>query len=318
MLSPHRNLMLLAFFAFCSALASAQEAAPAAPTAVLATQGGVSITFADVDAFASRIPEDKRSGFFNSPARIEGVIINLLTQKQLAAEARKLGLDHDPEVTGEATPPTDEILARVRMERFKAAINVPDLTELAREKYQANKEAYVTPGKLTVKYVLISTTSRSADEAKAIADTVEKEAVAHPDQFDALIEKYSDDPNKATGHGILEQVGEPGKYVPEFVKAAKALTKAGEISPVVSTSNGLHVIQLVEHLADEQGSFDSVKGAIIEQLNTDFVNKAVKEHADDLRNQPMNADPALVASLRDRYGKVAPIPAAESKPTPLK
>lgn len=308
--SIQRTLILLSVFILAAATvdAAAQGAPTPPPTAVIASQGGVSVTLADVDAFAARMPEGTRPGFFNSPTRIEGVITNLLVQKQLAVEARKAGIQLEPDAAGAATPVTDEALANARMQHFRADLKIPDLDELAQERYVGHKEDYVAPGKLTVKHVLISTTSRSEAEARAIAETVEKEARAHPDQFDALIAKYSDDPAKSTSHGVLEQVGEKGRYVATFVKAAKALVRPGDISPVVRTPLGLHVIELVERMPDQQRSFDAVKTEILARLKSEFVEKAVKEHTDALRNLPMNADRALVASLRTRYGTVPAIP----------
>ncbi len=50
---------------------------------VVASQGGVDVTLADVDAFMARIPERDRAGFLNSPKRIESMLGNLLVQKQL-------------------------------------------------------------------------------------------------------------------------------------------------------------------------------------------------------------------------------------------
>ena len=296
-------------------VAAQPTAPPAAGSSVVASQGGATVTLADIDAFAQRIPVDKRPGFFNSPTRIEGVITNLLLQKQLAAEARKAGIKPDPKPQGaEGADVSDEAaLAKARMERFRADLKIPDLGELAQEEYVAHKEDYVVPGKLTVRHVLISTRSRSEADARTLADTVEQEAKAHPDRFDALIEKYSDDPAKATSHGVLEQVGEKGKYVAAFVRAAKALAKPGDISPVVGTPFALHVIQLVERTPDRQQSFDEVKDDILKRLASRLVDKAVREHADALRNLPMNADPALVASLRTRYGAVAPVPGEQPK-----
>ena len=315
MLTIQSKLMLCASIALAAAIVpvAAQET-PAKSPDVVATQGGVSVTLEDVDAFAARMPVGQRPGFFNSPTRIQGVVANLLVQKQLAAEARKAGLDRDPQVQRQLAIAADEALGNARMQHYRSEVKVPDFNELAREEYQAHKENYQTPGKLTVKQVLVSTKSRSEAEAKTIADTVEKEARAHPDQFDALIEKYSDDPTKATNHGVMEQVGEKGKYVPAFTKAAKALAKPGEISPIVSTPFGLHVLQLVERTPDHMASFDEVKAGIIDKLSDAYVEKAVKGHVDELRNQPMDANPDTVASLRTRYGKVQAIPGTATTP----
>lgn len=314
---PIQSKLIILSSLICAAVAGsavAQTTPPAAPAAVVATQGSVSVTLEDLDAFAARMPIGQRAGFFNSPTRIEGVITNLLVQKQLANEARKAGLDRDPEVARQVALATDDTLGNARLQRFRADVKVPDFSELAQEEYLAHKENYATAGKLTVKHVLIATKSRSAAEAKTIADTVAKEAKAYPDQFDALIEKYSDDSSKAANHGLMEQVGEKGKYAAEFTKAAKALGKPGDISPVVSTAYGFHVLRLVERTPDHQRSFDEVRLEIVARLGSEYVDKAVKNHTDELRNQPMDANADVVASLRTRYGKSPTIPSDISTP----
>src|SRR5258708_4929285 len=63
------------------------------PPGVIATQGGAQVSLQDIDAYAQKIPEKDRAGFFDSPKRIQGVIMNLLVQRQLAAEARAARLD---------------------------------------------------------------------------------------------------------------------------------------------------------------------------------------------------------------------------------
>lgn len=271
------------------------------PSTIVAKQGDAVVTLADVDAFAQGIPKQQRAGFFDNPTRLESLISTLLLQKQLAAEARKLGLENDPLVKLQIDLAVDEALSKARMQRFKSDLKVPDLAELTKEQYIGHKEKYVTPGTLTVKHVLISTKSHSEQEAKTIADTVEKEAKAHPDQFDALVNHYSDDPGKAENHGLITQAG-GSDYAPAFAHASRGLKKPGEISPTIQTSFGFHVIKLVERVDPRQRSFDEARPEIIAQLDSEYVDKQVKAHADAFRNLPMDANADLVASLRTRYG----------------
>jgi len=166
---------------------------------------------------------------------------------------------------------------------------------------------------LNVKHVLISTKERGEDEAKAIADTVEKEAKAHPDQFDALVEKYSEDPSKTANKGLMTDAGS-NRYMPAFSDAAKALKKPGDISPIVKTKYGFHIIKLVERTAEHQQTFADVREQVVEQLRAEFIEKALKNFTDTLRNLPVDANPELVASLRTRYGSApaSPEPSVES------
>jgi peptidyl-prolyl cis-trans isomerase C len=287
------------------------------PTTVVASQGSATVTLADIDAFAQRIPEKDRAAYFSNPKRIEMTIFQLLLTKQLAAEARKEGLENDPSVKQEVSLATDEALSRARMSSFRSELKVPDMTALAREHYIGNKEKYVEPGKFDVKQVLITTKKHTDAEAKALAETVESEAKAHPDQFDALIEKYSEDPAKGSTGGVIHQAG-TNKYAPQFSAAAQALKKPGEISPVTKTNYGYHILQLVERTPNRQKTFAEAREDIVKQLTDDYIQKSVKDKTDTLRNQPLNADADVVASLRTRYGAVPVVtePQAEIGTTP--
>jgi peptidyl-prolyl cis-trans isomerase C len=301
----------------CASVIAAEAPPPAdnlPADTVVVKQGTAVITLSDIDAFAQRIEEKQRPGFFDSPKRLESLISNLLTQRQLAEEAAKAGLDKDPSVQAQVRLATDDILGKMRLQRIRADVKLPDFTKLAREDYLGHKEKYVKPGELEVKHILIGTEKHTDDEAKALAEKVRKEAAAHPDQFDALIEQYSEDPSKAQNHGLMTDAG--GKrYAAAFSSASSALKVPGEISPVVKTKFGYHVIELVKRTSDEPLKFEAVREQIVEQLRSSYVDNAVKQHLDELRNKHMDANADAVASLRNRYG-TAPTPAQADSQAP--
>lgn len=281
-----------------------------APSTVVVKQGDTVVTLADVDAFAQGMPPKDRRGFFDNPNRLESLLTNLLLQKQLAAEARAIGIDKDASIKPQLDLAVETELAKIRMQKFRADLKIPDLDELAKEDFIAHKEKYQLPASVTVKHVLISTKDRSEDDARALAEKVAGEAKANPAGFDALVDKYSDDPGKAGNHGVIADAAS-GKYAPEFAQAAGALKKPGEISPVVKTSFGFHVIDLISREAARVRSFDDVKPEIVARLRGEYAEKQVKDHTDKLRNQPIDANQDLVASLRGRYANAdAAAPAA--------
>ncbi len=279
------------------------------PSTNVASRGGVTVTLEDVDAFAAKIPPEKRAGFFASPTRIEKAIDNLLMTKQLAAEARAAGLDKDPLIARQAELAADEVLALARRQQFDRDIKVPDLSQLAREEFLAHKDKYIQRGQAVVEHILINTTSRSDAEAQALARTVEQKARAEPGSFEALVEQYSDDPSKVSNHGKLEDAANPKVYDADLVAGVVKLRQAGEISPVVKTTFGYHIIKLLSRSSDVVPTFEQAKPQIIKDLSTAYTDKASRAHSSELAEQPLDLNADLVRSLQTRYapgGAAAP------------
>lgn len=270
--------------------------------AIVVTQGEAAISVREVDAFAQRIPEDKRGPVFNDPHRIEDILNGLLSQQQLAAEARSLGLDQEPLIKAQMKLAAVEVLAQARLETLRAKIEttVPDVSQLAHERYIANPDQYAVPASVDVKHILIGTKDRSETEAKTIAEKLYAELMQDPSTFAAKIEKFSDDPSKSSNHGLITGATTT-RVVAEFRQAAEALADIGDISPPVKTTFGYHILKLVERTPAHQRSFEEVREEMIKELENEYVAKQVQVHLAGLRGQPMDANPELVASLRLRY-----------------
>lgn len=295
----------------CMPLTVSAQSDPVAaklPPGIVASQGGVVVSIQDIDAYAQKIPEEDRAAFFDNPKRIESVIMNMLLGRQLAADARAAKIDQDPLVKTEIKLAIDDVLVREDLRNFRKNLKVPNFEQLAKEYYLGHESEFVLPGRVNVKHVLVSTKDRSDEAAKELIAKVEIEARAHPEKFDDLVDKYSDDPTKTINHGMIPDAGSKKMSGP-FAKAAEHLKKPGDISPIVKTNFGYHVLKLVEHDPATQQTFDDVRNSLIQKLRTDWVENQVAEHTGSLRGKPLNADPALVASLRTRYkthGEVMP------------
>ena len=84
---------------------------------------------------------------------------------------------------------------------------------------------------------------RTRDQAYAVAQDVLRRAKAGED-FARLTVEFSDEPNAGQRGGSLGRFGH-GQMVKAFEDAAFAL-KPGELSPIVETGFGFHVIQRTE------------------------------------------------------------------------
>jgi hypothetical protein len=79
------------------------------------------------------------------------------------------------------------------------------------------------------------------------------------ESFEALAGEYSDEPGAAERGGLLEP-GREGSWVPEFWRAASSLEE-GQISPVVETEYGFHVIRLEDR---RRIPFEEVRDEVLE------------------------------------------------------
>ena len=93
--------------------------------------------------------------------------------------------------------------------------------------------------------IVIEPTIAEAERDRVRGELAElRERILKGDNFSMLARLYSQDPGSATKGGELGFFGS-GRMVAEFEAAAFAL-KPGEVSPIVETEYGFHIIQLIE------------------------------------------------------------------------
>ncbi len=292
--------------AFVLSVASASDA-----DVQIVNQGGVSVTMADVAAYLQHMPEDRWAGFLSASKRVDQMIIGILRSKQLAKQAVELKIDQDPDVKAEIAFTTMEVLSRRRVTAFEKSVVIPSMDVAAKEQYQVHQSDYAVPAMVEVQHVLIATKSRSETEAKALAEKVQAEALANPSHFDALVKQYSDDPSKDTNNGHIEGATSD-KVVPEFAQAARKLTQKDQISPVVRTSFGYHVLKFVRSEPAKQRTFAEVKNQIVDKLKQNYVAEQRQAFMRKLDEAQPTVNPELAKLLQDRFVPAGTVMPAEA------
>lgn len=117
---------------------------------------------------------------------------------------------------------------------------------------------------------------------KPEADEALAKALAGED-FDKLVETYGKDPGmqsspqKETGYLMHEK----SSYAPEFLAASFALQNVGDISPLVATEFGYHIIKLVEKVRSGDVSIDEIKDAILEEVKSSKQSELWSQRQDE-------------------------------------
>ena len=117
--------------------------------------------------------------------------------------------------------------------------------------YNDNIEQYSTPEQVRASHILLKTEGKDEAAVKAKAEDVLKQAKSGAD-FAELAKKNSEDEASAKNGGDLDFFGR-GRMVPEFDTVAFAL-QPGQISDLVKTQYGYHIIKLIEKKAGDDAA----------------------------------------------------------------
>ena len=151
--------------------------------------------------------------------------------------------------------------------------------------YQANLDRYRHGELVGARHILVQVPKEATEEQKKQArekiESLLKEAQAGKD-FSELAKNNSDCPSKTRG-GDLGYFGK-GRMVPAFETAALAL-KEGEISPVVETSFGFHLIQVYGKKPPGVTPLTEVRRQVEAQVKNEKFQKTVNEYVLDLRRK---------------------------------
>jgi peptidyl-prolyl cis-trans isomerase SurA len=129
-------------------------------------------------------------------------------------------------------------------------------------------------GEIHVAHIMVRTPKDSPDSVLAAADAKIREVEAELKKgmpWDTAVYRYSEDKGSVKRGGEIPWFG-TGRMVPEFEKAAYALKNDGDVTGIVKTSYGYHIIKRLERRGIP--SFDEKKGELKQMLNRDSRNEA--------------------------------------------
>ena len=144
--------------------------------------------------------------------------------------------------------------------------------------YDKNPDKFKRGETFKASHILIGVDAKATDDdkkkAREKAEKLHKELLGGAD-FATLAKENSTCPSSQQG-GDLGFFGK-GQMVPAFEKATIAL-KTGEISPVVETQFGYHIIKLIDKKPAQTTDFKDVKTKIGEFLKGQKVNEAIQKY----------------------------------------
>ena len=183
--------------------------------------------------------------------------------------------------------------------KLEQSMVVPD-AEL-RAAYNASMDSFRMPDRVKAQHILIKTQGKSDAEKKAAlakAEDILKQLKAGAD-FTQLAQKNSEDSSNAPKGGDLGWFVR-GAMVAEFDKAAFAM-KPGELSGIVTTEFGYHIIKVTEKESARVKPFDEVKDDLAAELKKQRIAEQMQKTADGVHDALAKA-PGSAAEIAKRFG----------------
>ena len=183
------------------------------------------------------------------------------------------------------------------IETLKKGITVSEAD--LRKYYEENAARYTTPEERRASHILVKADkdAPAADraKAKAKADALLAELKANPAAFADLAKKNSDDPGSAERGGDLDFFAR-GAMVKPFEDTAFGLQK-GQLSPVVETDFGFHIIKVTDVRGGEKRSFEAARAEMEDEVRRQLAQRRFSEVAADFTNmvyeQPDSLKPVV-------------------------
>lgn len=152
--------------------------------------------------------------------------------------------------------------------------------------YEENQSEFSTPELRKAAHILIAVDANASDiekqAAKAKAEQILLEVKQSPSRFSQLAQKYSQDPGSAANGGDLGMFGR-GMMVKPFDEAVFKLM-VGELSGLVQSDFGFHIIKLLAVKGGKAQGLNEVKSTIAQKLKAQKANDKYAELAEKFSN----------------------------------
>jgi peptidyl-prolyl cis-trans isomerase D len=170
------------------------------------------------------------------------------------------------------------------VDALKKSVAVPE--DDLKKYYTENQSRYSVPEERRARHILVKADKNApADvkaKARAKAESLLAELKKNPAAFAELAKKNSDDPGSAERGGDLDFFGR-GAMTGPFDEAVFSM-KPGQLSGIVETDYGYHIIEVTAARGGEKKTYEQVRAEIEDEVRKQLAQKKFSEVAVDFTN----------------------------------
>ena len=238
---------------------------------VLVTIDNDKMTLQEFNKELDRIPVNMKMLVATQSGK-KSYLDKLIVKRLLLREAGKDKMDTDKEFQQRLADIKDQLLIESLLKK-KITADAKISDEELKKYYETNKDNFKREREIKTRHILLKT----EEEAKQIQGRLLK-----GEDFVELAKKYSIEPNAGVSGGEIGFLPK-GSLVPEYEEAAFKLNKVGQISGIVKTQFGYHIIRLEGAKPPAYVPFDEVKDFIKQNILQEKQSGLLEKYIDELK-----------------------------------
>lgn len=245
---------------------------------ILLSAGDIVVNSQDLQQELLLLPEPERTRTLATPAQLKQLLRQIYQGKRIVAEAERLGLDQTPEGQARLAAARRQALSEALREYVRERIAPPDFTALAREHYIVRRDEFQLPERFKAAHILKKVGCDCEREEKRRQIEQLRTRLQAGEDFATLAKAESDDTRSAAKGGDLGDWVKRDQLVAPFAEALAKLNP-GQLSDVVETQFGFHLIKLQDHQPARLQSFEEVQTSIEQGLRQTYTQEQLQKQA---------------------------------------
>lgn len=245
---------------------------------ILLSAGNVVVTEYDLRQELLLLPEIERTRALATPDKLKELLRLIYQGKRIIAEAERLGLDQIPLNQARLVAVRQQALSEILRDYVKDQVKPPDFATLAREHYAARRDEFQLPERFRAAHILKRVgCDCERDAQRRRIESLRTRLLAGED-FATLAKAESEDADSAANGGELSGWVKGEDMVAPFAQALAKL-QPGQLSEIVETPFGFHLIKLMDRQPARLQSFEEVQPSIEQGLRQTYVQEQLRKQA---------------------------------------
>jgi len=238
---------------------------------IVAEIDGEKITLSEFNRELDKIPMELKM-FVATQMGKRNYLERLIMKRLLIKEAKKENIEKEKEFQERLSEIKDQLLIEMLLKKKLVQDVKIDEGEI-KKYYEAHKEEFKKPEEINTRHILLKT----EEEAKQVQERLTK-----GEDFIELAKRYSIDPSAKTTGG---EIGfhPRGSLVPEYEEEAFKLKRVGQVSGIVKTRFGYHIIRLEGVKPPSYATYEEVKELIRQKLIQEKQGQLLENYINELK-----------------------------------